>query len=67
MGLLNQVNESQWKNIEILKFAIKSFDKAICVATYKTFRQASVRIKGILIDTGKRQFNINLNFKRNYL
>lgn len=34
----------------MVEFAIKSFDKAMGVATYKTSQQALVQMKGILPD-----------------
>ncbi len=39
------------KNNTVVEFAIKSFDKAMGVATYKTSKQTPVQIKGILPDT----------------
>lgn len=36
------------KNNTVVEFAIKSFDKAMGVATYKTSKQAPVQMKGIL-------------------
>jgi predicted nuclease of restriction endonuclease-like (RecB) superfamily len=39
------------KNNTVVEFAIKSFDKAMGVATYKTSKQAPVQMKGILPDT----------------
>jgi len=39
------------KNNTVVKFAIKSFDKARGVATYKTSKQTPIQIKGILPDT----------------
>jgi hypothetical protein len=35
----------------VVEFAIKSFDKAMGVATYKTSKQTPVQMKGILPDT----------------
>jgi predicted nuclease of restriction endonuclease-like (RecB) superfamily len=39
------------KNNTVVEFAIKSFDKAMGVATYKTSKQTPVQMKGILPDT----------------
>lgn len=39
------------KNNTVVEFSIKSFDKAMGVATYKTSKQAPVQMKGILPDT----------------
>ncbi|MBN8836241.1 MAG: DUF1016 family protein [Sphingobacteriia bacterium] len=39
------------KNNTVVEFAIKSFDKAMGVATYKTSKEAPVQMKGILPDT----------------
>jgi len=39
------------KNTTVVEFAIKSFDKAMGVATYKTSKQTPVQMKGILPDT----------------
>ena len=39
------------KNNTVVEFAIKSFDKAMGVATYKTSNQTPVQMKGILPDT----------------
>ena len=39
------------KNNTVVEFAIKSFDKAMGVATYKTSQQAPIHIKGLLPDT----------------
>ena len=36
------------KNNTVVEFAIKSFDKAMGVATYKTSKQIPVQMKGIL-------------------
>lgn len=38
------------KNNTVVEFAIKSFDKAMGVATYKTSKQTPVQMKGILPD-----------------
>jgi YhcG PDDEXK nuclease domain len=38
------------KNNSVFEFAIKSFDKAIGMATYKTSQQTPVQMKGILPD-----------------
>lgn len=40
----------QIKNNTVVEFAIKSFDKAMGVATYKTSKQTPVEMKGILPD-----------------
>jgi hypothetical protein len=37
----------------IVEFAIKSFDKAMGVATYKTSKQTPVQMKGIFPDTNE--------------
>jgi predicted nuclease of restriction endonuclease-like (RecB) superfamily len=39
------------KNNTVVEFAIKSFDKAMGVATYKTSKQTPLQMKGILPDT----------------
>ena len=39
------------KNNTVVEFAIKSFDKAMGVATYKTSKQTPIQMKGILPDT----------------
>lgn len=39
------------KNNTVVEFAIKSFDKAMGVATYKTSKQTPVQMKGLLPDT----------------
>ena len=39
------------KNNTVVEFAIKSFDKAMGVATYKTSKKTPVQMKGILPDT----------------
>jgi YhcG PDDEXK nuclease domain len=39
------------KNNTVVEFAIKSFDKAMGAATYKTSNQALDQMKGILPDT----------------
>lgn len=39
------------KNNTVVEFAIKSFDKAMGVATYKTSKQTPVQMKGIMPDT----------------
>jgi predicted nuclease of restriction endonuclease-like (RecB) superfamily len=39
------------KNNTVVEFAIKSFDKAMGVATYKTSKQIPVQMKGILPDS----------------
>jgi predicted nuclease of restriction endonuclease-like (RecB) superfamily len=39
------------KNNTVVEFAIKSFDKAMGVATYKTCKEAPLQMKGILPDT----------------
>ena len=39
------------KNNTVVEFAIKSFDKAMGVATYKTSKQTPMQMKGILPDT----------------
>ena len=39
------------KNNTVVEFAIKSFDKAMGVATYKSSKQTPVQMKGILPDT----------------
>lgn len=41
------------KNNTVVEFAIKSFDKAMGVATYKTSQQTPVQMKGILPDPKK--------------
>jgi predicted nuclease of restriction endonuclease-like (RecB) superfamily len=41
------------KNNTVVEFAIKSFDKAMGVATYKTSKQTPVQMKGLLPDTGE--------------
>ena len=41
------------KNNTVVEFAIKCFDKAMGVATYKTSKQTPVQMKGILPDTEK--------------
>ncbi|HCN83358.1 MAG TPA: DUF1016 domain-containing protein, partial [Sphingobacteriaceae bacterium] len=38
------------KNNTVVEFAIKSFDKAMGVATYKTSKKTPVQLKGILPD-----------------
>ena len=40
----------QRKNNTVVEFAIKSFDKAMGVAIYKTSKQTPVEMKGILPD-----------------
>lgn len=56
-GKLQQENSSigivlcKEKNNTVVEFAIKSFDKAMDVATYKTSKQTPVQMKGILPDT----------------
>ena len=39
------------KNNTVVEFVIKSFDKAMGVATYKTSKQTPLQMKGILPDT----------------
>ena len=39
------------KNNAVVEFAIKSFDKSMGVATYKTTKQTPIQMKGILPDT----------------
>jgi len=39
------------KNNTVVEFAIKSFDKAMGMATYKTSKHTPAQIKGILSDT----------------
>src|SRR6185312_11194268 len=41
------------KNNTVVEFAIKSFDKAMGVATYKTSKQTPAQMKGILPDTNE--------------
>ncbi|HLP37587.1 PDDEXK nuclease domain-containing protein [Lacibacter sp.] len=41
------------KNNTVVEFAIKSFDKAMGVATYKTSKQTPVHMKGILPNTDR--------------
>jgi YhcG PDDEXK nuclease domain len=41
------------KNNTVVEFAIKSFDKAMGVATYKTSKQTPLQMKGILPDTSE--------------
>ncbi|WP_462238819.1 PDDEXK nuclease domain-containing protein [Ferruginibacter sp.] len=41
------------KNNTVVEFAIKSFDKAMGVATYKTSKQTPVQMKGILPNTNE--------------
>ncbi len=41
------------KNNTVVEFAIKSFDKAMGVATYKTSKQTPIQMKGILPDTNE--------------
>lgn len=41
------------KNNTVVEFAIKSFDKAMGVATYRTSKQTPIQMKGILPDTNE--------------
>lgn len=52
------------KNNTVVEFAIKSFDKAMGVATYKTSKQTPVQMKGILPDTDELGRLLGDNFIR---
>ncbi len=41
------------KNNTVVEFAIKSFDKAMGVATYKTSKQTPLKMRGILPNTNE--------------
>ena len=41
------------KNNTVVEFAIKSFDKAMGVVTYKTSKQTQVQMRGILPNTNE--------------